>query len=408
MSNTAPSAASPRDDVDVINVVSRLVHSSLELQDVLDRSVEAAVFAVGAERGFLLLLAPDGAREIAASINISAREVESDDAQYSKTALREAERLGAAFVTNDATAEPGLSQAISVHRRRLHAIACVPMRRAERIVGFLYVDTRNRLGGFSARDVRLLEIVGDMSSTAIERAMLVRTLCHQERLAGLGALTANIAHELNSPLANILACFELLQPAVAASGLADLEVVGAEARRCATIVKSLLSLARTQTLRPEAVDVVDVARRALQLRRARLHASSIKVTEVLAGPVIVKGEPELLLQVVLNLVVNAEQAMEAVPATARVLTVSATVDAAAKEVELVVDDSGPGVPEADRGHVFDPFFTTKSSGVGTGLGLSICAGIIRSHAGAISVAASPTGGASFRVRLPLGVGPSEP
>ena len=113
------------------------------------------------------------------------------------------------------------------------------------------------------------------------------------------------------------------------------------------------------------------------------------------------GDPDQVVQVIMNLLINAQQALQQAPEPRR-LRIGAGYEPEAGMIRLVVDDNGPGVPMAIRSRIFEPFFTTKPVGFGTGVGLSVCHAIVTSHGGTIAVDDAPGGGARFIVRLPVG------
>jgi PAS domain S-box-containing protein len=245
-------------------------------------------------------------------------------------------------------------------------------------------------------------IVRDITDERARELQLRRA----ERLASVGTLIGGVAHELNNPLHAIRNFAELLM--MEGRGKDDheaLEIIQREADRAAKVVSDLRLLAReSQEVEGGrvAVDLNDVVRHALKLRRYALSTRNIEVREDLADdlpPVLAdRGNIE---QVVLNLVVNAEQAMaEQLGERRLILRTRRTPGGAA----LHIVDSGPGIPAQHLERIFDPFFTTKAPGEGTGLGLSLVHNIVTEHGGAIHVDSQVGKGTAFRVELPLAPG----
>ncbi|MBA3271912.1 MAG: response regulator [Acidobacteria bacterium] len=234
-----------------------------------------------------------------------------------------------------------------------------------------------------------------------------RGLHHQllqaEKMAALGQTISGVAHELNNPLATILSWAERLAETPADDkSRRGLEVILKEAERAARIVRNLLTFARKRQSTRMMVDVNDVVRDTLALRAYEQRVANIAVVQTLAA-----GIPEVfadahqIKQVLLNLVINAEQAM--VSSRGRgTLTVRTWHDADRESVVLEVNDDGPGIAEESQDRIFDPFFTTKEVGKGTGLGLSVAYAISQEHGGRIWVASQSDAGASFFVELPVG------
>jgi two-component system cell cycle sensor histidine kinase/response regulator CckA len=233
-----------------------------------------------------------------------------------------------------------------------------------------------------------------------------RDLYHQlsqaEKLAALGQTMSGVAHELNNPLATILACAERLAgQRLEERTRRDLDAIHNAAERAARIVRNLQTFARRRHTTRTTVDVNQVVRETLALRAYEQRAANIVIVDALAAalpPVFV--DPHQIQQIVLNLVINAEQAM--LDAHGRgTLVLRSWQDPARDAVLLEVSDDGPGVPEDVQQKVFDPFFTTKVVGKGTGLGLTVAYAIAQEHGGRITVGSSQGRGASFVLELPV-------
>jgi signal transduction histidine kinase len=258
----------------------------------------------------------------------------------------------------------------------------------------------------------LAQSVDEMAKRIAERAELASALARGDRLASVGVMSAQVAHEINNPLTTVLGYAKLLledKP----EGHPDrnaLELIADEAERMKKIIGSLLEYARaprpsepiTQTAtgtaaagasEPSAVVKHVAALVAPQLKRAR----ATLVTEVPTGKPI-SIEAHALQQVLVNLVQNAAQAMSDTGGT---ITIATKEVAGGIATQISVADDGPGIPAADRTRVFDPFFTTKAPGTGTGLGLAVCRHLVATAGGSIEVHDGPTGkGAEFRVVIP--------
>ena len=256
-----------------------------------------------------------------------------------------------------------------------------------------------------------LALANGRSMAALERLKSTQAqLLQAEKLSAIGQLVAGVAHELNNPLTSVIGYAQLLEEelregtdtpgARPGSQVAqDLRRIAEESERAARIVRNLLAFARRQAAERSPQDVADLFARVLALRSYELRLNSIQVdTEFEPGlpPVVVDGSQ--LQQALLNLLLNAEQAMRG--RQMRRLRVGARYDATAAAVELFIADSGHGIEHANLMRIFDPFFTTRDVGEGTGLGLSICYGIVRDHGGQILVESRVNVGTTFSVLLP--------
>lgn len=230
---------------------------------------------------------------------------------------------------------------------------------------------------------------------------LAEQLLQREKLAAVGQLVSGVAHELNNPLAGVMAFAQLLE---AAPGSVDeqrdaVRAIHKEAKRAARIVSNLLLFARERDPERTRTDLNAVMLDALELRRYVLRTQQVEViTDLDPALPAVWADPFQLQQVVLNLVTNAEYALKGME---RRKTITLRTRLAGNRVVASVSDNGTGIKAEVIDRVFNPFFTTKDVGEGTGLGLSISHGIIRQHGGQISVESVPGEGATFLIDLPL-------
>ena len=253
----------------------------------------------------------------------------------------------------------------------------------------------------SATNAELVATVDRLRST---QAQLVQA----EKMSAIGQLVAGVAHELNNPLTSVIGYAQLVHeevastPALLAAGqglMDDVARIVSESDRAARIVRNLLTFARRQTAERTRHDIADLCNRVVDLRAydSRLRGIEV-VTEYAEGlpPVFVDGGQ--LQQALLNLVLNAEQAMK--PSAVKRLTITAVDEPACGAVLLRVTDTGHGIDGGNLARVFDPFFTTRGVGEGTGLGLSIVYGIVRDHGGQIWVDSELGKSTRFTIRLP--------
>lgn len=233
----------------------------------------------------------------------------------------------------------------------------------------------------------------DMTAEREMRARLAET----ERLAAVGELVAGVAHEVNNPLCTISAFAQLLQrdTALTVDQREAVDIISSETTRASQVLRDLLTFARRSESETGTVQLNELVERTLRLRSYEMGSLGITSELDLAPKLpLVEGDARQLQQVVLNLVMNALQAME--PLGRGRLRVVTRRDG--DRVVLDVSDAGPGIPPEARPHVFEPFFTTKRQG--TGLGLSVSYGIVAAHGGSIAIAQTGPGGTTFCVTLP--------
>ncbi|MDJ1015332.1 MAG: ATP-binding protein [Paracoccaceae bacterium] len=216
----------------------------------------------------------------------------------------------------------------------------------------------------------------------------------------MGSLLASVSHELNNPLSILVGQAQLLEersedPAVRERA----ELIKNAADRSARIVRTFLSMARQKPPVRVRIDLAELAREAVALVDYAFRTSSVEVEiETPPEPLIVEGDRDQLIQVVVNVLINAQQALSDCEDPRRV---SIHVKAGEGRAVLMISDNGPGIDARMRERIFEPFFTTKPEGVGTGIGLAVSRNIATAHDGTLEVEAPPEGGAVFRLSLPV-------
>jgi PAS domain S-box-containing protein len=233
---------------------------------------------------------------------------------------------------------------------------------------------------------------------------LEEQLIQAEKLAAMGQMLAGVAHELNNPLTAILGVTELLRERSGAdeSTKRQLDLTHRQARRAARIVQNLLEFSRPASPQKKPLDLSNILERTLQLHEHSLRRNNIEVDFRLPAELPgVIGDANQLIQVFLNLITNAEQAIREVRDSGRI---QIRAGCNASQLTITVQDDGIGIRPEAKQRIFDPFYTTKRPGGGTGLGLSICMSIIREHGGNIEAETFPAGGSAFTIYLPIASG----
>jgi PAS domain S-box-containing protein len=224
-------------------------------------------------------------------------------------------------------------------------------------------------------------------------------LQHSQLLASLGEMTAGIAHEVNNPLGSILLYSELLMAGDISRLLKrDLKVIHDEAKRAARIMTDLLTYSRRMGSQGRRMDLHKVLKKIIDMRRYTEMVRNINITVDLHDtPLYVVGNSSQLTQLFMNLILNAEEALD----ESNGGNISITTGMDKEWAKISITDDGPGIPHENLQQIFFPFFTTKPTGKGTGLGLSTCYGIVTAHKGLIRAETNEIGGATFVIELPL-------
>lgn len=228
-------------------------------------------------------------------------------------------------------------------------------------------------------------------------------LIQSEKLSAVGEFVAGVAHELNNPLAAVTGFAELLRESNRdAEYRRQLDLIFKAAQRCQKIVQSLLSFARRHPVERKPVSANELVEAVLEIVAYPLRTSNVEVATMLDPNLpAVMADGHQIQQVLLNIINNARQALEAHKSGGKITITTAV---RGPNVCCTIQDNGPGIAPENLRRIFDPFFTTKEVGKGTGLGLSLCYGIIKEHGGDIRVESSPGKGATFFVELPVAQG----
>ncbi|MUM76032.1 response regulator [Pseudodesulfovibrio sp. F-1] len=243
------------------------------------------------------------------------------------------------------------------------------------------------------------------------RTQVAQRMAETERLASLGTLAAGVAHEINNPVAIMIQEAEWLMDLLQdddqgrinpAELRQSLQIIQTQGNRCREITHNLLHFARKAETRRQSMSLnaMVMELREIMERQAAKHHIILEIRLAPNLPELV-ASPSEIQQILLNLVNNAISAMEDKGGRIQIATAVEVRADIGKTLLLRVEDTGPGIAEADISRIFDPFFTTKPVGKGTGLGLSVCYGIVARMGGDISVQSAPDQGAAFSVHLPL-------
>lgn len=404
------------------------LNSTLVLSEVLEQVLEGVMRVTRAERGFILLTeeaSPDDTQRTVAGLRLRlARQRDGDKpllgaTGISKSVVRKVMRSGQTVATGNALADPNLARAESIAGLELRTIVCVPLRSHRvsegdkpQLLGAIYVDNPQSSSPFRPESLAAAEALARHAALAIENAQFFerekkaheelrqaqKRLLQSEKLAAIGQMAAGIAHELNTPLTYIMGNLELMQRSqdMPEPQQEMLRSIGRGAERISNLAQRLLAFSRPAKEQHLPLDANDVIERALELCHYHVLKSGVRLEKQLEPRLPhVLGTPSQLEMALINLVVNAIQAMDG----EGVLTVSSS--RRGQEVEISVADTGPGIPDEIRASLFEPFVTTKPEGKGTGLGLSTVLMVVEHHRGRIDFTTAAGAGTTFRMALPL-------
>ncbi|MFN3466653.1 MAG: two-component system sensor histidine kinase NtrB [Candidatus Brocadiales bacterium] len=265
--------------------------------------------------------------------------------------------------------------------------------------GRVYESTYSSIRDSEGKHLGMVLVNRDIT----ERREMERKLMHQEKMTIIGKLAAGIAHEMNNPLGVISMFTQMALKKVSSDSPIQeyLYTIKRNTDVCKKVIQSLLSYARMVPVHPRNINLNDCVTDVLFMCRPLLEKHGIRLeTDLSKGLPDVKGDPDLLRQVFMNIVVNAIQALEG-GGRLRVSSDTLREDGDTEAVRLVFEDNGSGITPEHMARLFEPFFTTKPEGAGTGLGLSTCKNIVEGHGGFIRVESEVDKGSRFTVVLPV-------
>ncbi len=397
--------------------LGRLAADARDLQPLLPRWPAAAAEALGADAAQVWLLLP-GRRELrlAAFSGAVAGEapgctLPNDSGSLAGLVVAHATSL----LVEDGAAERRFAGAAAGADAGLRSAAAAPLSDRGQPFGALVVRAREP-GHFGADEMRFVESLAHLLATGLQRAQSDEALNHSQRLESVGQLTGGIAHDFNNLLTVIQGNLQVLQelPPVADMPAAQPLVAAAmrASRRGAELTAKLLAFSRRQVLQPSRVDLTQMLQSLAGMLRRTLDQRIRIEVEVPAGGLAVQADPGQLETALLNIAINARDAMrdggtlrfQAEPCTTLAPALRHALEepdaAGGRFVAISVADTGTGMSDAVKERAFEPFFTTKEAGRGTGLGLSTVYGFARQSHGTVAIDSAPGVGTTVTLLLP--------
>ena len=279
-----------------------------------------------------------------------------------------------------------------------------PMILGERLIGVLEVLNREK-GDFDEMDAKVLGILADQAAVQIENTRLIRAKVQAERLTALGEAAAKLAHSIK----NILFCWKgsagLIEQALEEREIENIANLWPVLKRAndsiAKLVQDMLMISRERTPERKPTNLNSLMEAIAQQCREKADRAGVELgTQLDPDAPETSVDPSAMQDVLLNLTVNAIQAIEEAKVSDGRITLISSFDGGGKKITLQVRDNGPGIPEEVQNRVFEPFFSTKGS-KGTGLGLAVAVKTVAEHGGKLSLQSAPWQGSTFTIELPL-------
>jgi len=422
--NTTIQTSVERLDLATVIKVSEALSGEIVLEKLIDTLMRTAIEHAGAERGVLILRKGDEYRIEAevttrsGKVEVHLRQANVTAADLPESVFRYVLRTKESMLLHDASSENPLEADDYIREHHARSVLCLPILKQTRLLGVLYLENNLTIDAFTAARMAVLKLLASEAAISMENARLYRDLAereagmrevqaelaHANRLSTMGQLAASIAHEVNQPIGaarnNAHAALRFLarDPPELAEVSEALECVVTDTYRAADIIGRIRDQVRKVPPRKESVDLNDAIGNVIALVRGELSKNGVTVHAQLAeGLSPIRGDRVQLQQVMLNLILNAIEAMVGADAEPRILAIC-TESSPSEGLLVTIGDSGPGIAPEDRERVFESFYTTKAAGVG--IGLAICRSIIDAHGGRLWADAHQPRGAAFRFTLP--------
>ena len=404
-------------DAETVLKASQALSGEIWLPELIRKLMRITLEHAGAERGLLVLLRGEEPKIQAAAVTghdgvevaVVERGVTASDLPLSM--LHYVIRAREGVVLDDAAIPNPYREDGYVLRQGVRSVLCLPIVNQANLVGALYLENTLTPYAFTADRVAVLKMLASQAAISLENARLFADaqqaqadLAHASRVNTMGELTAALAHEVNQPLtaavANANATLRFLSgetPNLEEAREAARAIIGA-GERAADIVSRTRDLFKKRVPKPELLDVDALLRGTLVLLESEARRHSISIDMRLAqGSTTVMGDRVQLQQVIMNLVVNAIDAMKGLESARELAITSRARDDG--RIEVTISDTGVGLPAKGADRIFETFFTTKADG--TGMGLSICRSIVQAHGGRLWAEPNTPNGAIFRFVLPM-------
>jgi predicted ATPase/signal transduction histidine kinase len=413
-------------DLATVIKVSEAVSGEIVLGKLIDTLIRTAVEQAGAERG-LLVLCRGSEQRIAAeastgseTILVRSRDEPVADDALPQSVLHYVAHTQESLILEDALAEHPFSTDAYIRRRGVRSILCLPLVNQAKLVGVLYLENNLAPRVFTPTRTAVLKLLASQAAISLENSRLYgdlqereakirqvqMDLAHANRLASMGHLTASIAHEVNQPITGVVTNAEVALRFLDADKVDRDEVrqilkdIVKGGNRASDVIGRLRDLIKKAPPRKTRFDINGAAGEVIELTRGEAGKNGVRIrADFRDGLPLISGDRVQVQQVILNLVLNAIDAMSGMSEGERELLMS-SAEAESGGVLVAVRDTGPGLSRATVEHLFEPFHTTKSSGLG--LGLSISRSIVEAHGGRLWASANVPRGTVFQFTLPEG------
>ncbi len=404
--------------ISALNAIAATVSQSLNLEEVLDNTLEKVLEVMRIETGTIALV-DEQTKELTFTVHRGFPDEllhEVDSLKLGQGLTGRVAQSGEPILAEDISGEAGLSEIeLGMQAEGFRSLACIPLKSRKRVLGVMDIASHD-LRLFSPQDLELLTSIGNQIGVAIYNAQLFHDLngayedlmtakahlFQSAKLSAIGEFAAGIAHEIRNPLTTIIGDAQLLMTTMKPGQpeYASLEAIERSGLRASKVIGNLLSFSRQEEYELTPIDINSTIDSALSLIAYQVERSSISIIKDLAAHLPpVPASTHHLEEVWINLLINAR---DSIPAKQKgEIRIASGLDGSGKAVQVFISDTGIGIPKANLDKVFEPFFTTKDVKKGTGLGLYITYKTIDRHNGFIELESEEGKGTTVTVTLPI-------
>ena len=389
----------------VFRDISKAVHSSTSVNEVMDLAVEKSTKVINAKGAILRIFNLETSQlELGASYGVEDRHL-SKEPVPKKDLINDLCELKKFIIIDDVLNDSRVQFPKEKWDEGIRMMLDLPLTLGSNIVGIiriLFTEKRE----FCEEELDFLVSIAEQCATAIDKERLIEAQRSQydhlalqtEKLSALGRMAASIAHEINNPLAGILLYSTNLAKKVPKEGplKKGLEVITNETIRCKTIIEELLEFSQDKEPKKTLNNINDIVEKALSILDNEFRLQHVMVEKNLSSDMQnMLLDVNLMEQVFVNIILNAVEAVK----DKGVITISSQMVPNQLYGKIEIADNGCGIPQENLGKIFEPFFSTKKKG--TGLGLAVSYGIVQNHQGTIKVLRKQGGGTRFIIEIPV-------
>ncbi len=396
---TPEAGAEAIENIRILYKLASEVGSIFDLRALLQRTLDLIVDVIWADRAYILLIGPKG--ELTPQVaRYRGEPADAEAVPISRTIINEVINKQVGVLSSNAMRDRRFSSGKSVHDYGIRSTIVAPIKGRERVFGVIHVDCSVSEHTYTTEQLRLLTAMGYQTGLAVENVRLYEEKVKGERLAAVGETVSLLSHHIKNILQGLSGGSEVVEKAIDQNDIAKARrswpIVRRSLDRINAVILNMLAFSKERRPLLESVSVDHLIAECVDLLMPQADERSVALMSDLADVPPIPADPGGLHQAVLNLLVNA---LDAVADESGIVTIASAFDSAHQQAVIRVSDNGGGIPDGQVDRIFDIFHSTKGQ-KGTGLGLAVVKKVVDEHGGKIEVQSKPNEGTTFIIRLP--------